>query len=122
MNRPSWHHNAPCAAVDGDEWFPEVGGRGERAKEICAACPYKAPCLIEAVERREQYGIWGGVLFRNFPKIRRELDLDDPSRLDGRECGPAHNIGGNQYVDPNGKTRCRSCNRERAGEPLEAVS
>jgi hypothetical protein len=110
MNRPSWHYSAPCATTDGDEWFPEVGGDGARAKEICSACPYKAPCLLDAIHRREQHGIWGGVNFRRFPTVRRELGIELPARRDAAPCGPDHARGANRYVDPEGRSKCRACN------------
>ena len=64
-----------------DEWADascrvETGGLTElffsdqipdivRAKGICATCPYMAPCLEGALERREPWGVWGGQLFLN---------------------------------------------------------
>ncbi|WP_407842096.1 WhiB family transcriptional regulator (plasmid) [Streptomyces sp. DSM 116496] len=31
-----------------------------RAKAICRACPLRAACLEGALERGEEYGVWGG--------------------------------------------------------------
>lgn len=33
------------------------------AKRMCLACPMRRRCLDAAVDRGEQYGIWGGHLF-----------------------------------------------------------
>lgn len=85
---PPWHQQAECAGVGNlDDWFPtragpddddgtslaeasrlerrrvtEVGrdNHGAAAKTVCARCPVWRECLTEAVERREEHGIWGG--------------------------------------------------------------
>ncbi|HEV3495824.1 MAG TPA: WhiB family transcriptional regulator, partial [Actinomycetes bacterium] len=36
-------------------------GREARAKEICALCPVRRPCLDYALAIREPHGIWGGL-------------------------------------------------------------
>lgn len=36
-----------------------------RAKDICTTCPLIAPCLENALDRREPWGVWGGELFMN---------------------------------------------------------
>ncbi len=41
------------------EEIPEIA----QAKRICAQCPVLTPCLEEAIDRREQWGVWGGQLF-----------------------------------------------------------
>ena len=50
--------------VNVNDWFPErVPGRdnhGAAAKAVCAGCPVLEPCLVDALERRAGYGIWGG--------------------------------------------------------------
>lgn len=57
-----WVHEALCAQVDPDLFFPEQGcaSHGVKAKKICAQCPVKAECQAYAVENKELYGIWGG--------------------------------------------------------------
>ena len=35
--------------------------REARAKDICATCSVKEPCLDYAVSIREPHGIWGGL-------------------------------------------------------------
>lgn len=36
-----------------------------RAKAICSKCAVSAPCLSEALERAEPWGVWGGQLLAN---------------------------------------------------------
>lgn len=45
--------------ADPDWWFPEHGGRGRQAKEICVRCPLLAPCRHWGRTQRE-WGVWGG--------------------------------------------------------------
>lgn len=33
----------------------------ERVQHICAACPVRVSCMIEATETREKENIWGGL-------------------------------------------------------------
>ena len=109
--RPSWHRQAPCASSDPDTWFPQLGDAATAAKKICAACPYKAPCLLDAIERREQHGIWGGVNARRFTQVRAELGMDVPAKASETHCVHGHEwAAGNTYVRANGKRACRACN------------
>lgn len=43
--------------VEPDMWFfpPEF----DRAKALCLECPFMAGCFEGAVERKEQFGVWG---------------------------------------------------------------
>jgi WhiB family redox-sensing transcriptional regulator len=33
----------------------------ELAKKVCAGCDVKMECLDYALEKREEYGLWGGL-------------------------------------------------------------
>lgn len=54
-----------CSTTDPEIFFPERGVQGQSiniiaaARKMCAACPYKKPCLDWAVEH-DEIGIWGG--------------------------------------------------------------
>ena len=39
----------------------ERAEREERAKQICAMCSVRQPCLEYALQIREPHGIWGGL-------------------------------------------------------------
>lgn len=52
----------PCHRTDPDLFFADLPADVERAKEICAPCPFKVACLTAALERREPWGVWGGQL------------------------------------------------------------
>lgn len=55
-----------------------------RAKEACAGCQIRSTCLAGAIERGEQYGMWGGELATTFPRdgdavleVRTGFELED---------------------------------------------
>lgn len=53
---------AACAGMDPELFFAHALSvdQIDKAKAICAECPLKASCLQGALERGEQYGVWGG--------------------------------------------------------------
>lgn len=65
----SWQMKAACRGPQAAVFFPppqferkdEKLEREGRAKEICATCSVKEPCLDYAVSIREPHGIWGGL-------------------------------------------------------------
>lgn len=70
----SWTANAACAAQDPDELF--VRGAAQRqAREVCFSCPVRLECLIDALDNRIQFGVWGGLTERE----RRALLRRSPS-------------------------------------------
>lgn len=58
---------SPAACADGTGrlthlFFSDELADIARAKTICSTCPVMADCLEGALERREQWGVWGGQL------------------------------------------------------------
>ncbi|MFC9602447.1 WhiB family transcriptional regulator [Streptomyces niveus] len=53
---------AACAGMDPELFFAHALSTDQikTAKDVCATCPLKASCLQGAIERREEYGVWGG--------------------------------------------------------------
>ncbi len=72
--RPDWHRQAACSGVDPDLWFPERGTSQGRARQICATCPARVPCLEEALAHEPRYGIWGGTSYRDRVLIRAQRE------------------------------------------------
>ncbi|MFD7095788.1 WhiB family transcriptional regulator [Streptomyces xanthophaeus] len=52
-----------CAGADPELFFAHALSNLQtaRAKAICATCPLIASCLEGALERGEEYGVWGGL-------------------------------------------------------------
>ncbi len=52
---------SPYPCQEQPDLFFAIHGRAlEMAKELCAACPFRAECLSEALRRHEPHGVWGG--------------------------------------------------------------
>lgn len=64
-----WHVRAACRGPHQEIFYPptrferrvDKRRREARAKEICRTCSVVEICLDQAIERREPYGIWGGL-------------------------------------------------------------
>ena len=59
---------SPAACADGSGqltrmFFSDQLEDIARAKTLCSTCPMIATCLEGAIDRREQWGVWGGQLF-----------------------------------------------------------
>lgn len=63
----NWRYDAACRQEDPDlfvpisEAHPEENPTVQMAKEICRRCIVVEPCLKEALDKREPFGIWGGL-------------------------------------------------------------
>jgi Transcription factor WhiB len=53
-----------CAGTDTDTWFSTRVEDVAACQRICAGCPLRERCLAGAIARDEQWGIWGGRVFR----------------------------------------------------------
>ena len=84
------HENArapadvPCASGDPDLWFAERPADLDRAKAICAPCPFRVACLAGALERREPWGVWGGEIIENGVVLAYKRGRGRPSNFDRR--------------------------------------
>lgn len=64
-----WQAKAACRGPHTDLFFApshferkdDRQQREARAKEICASCPVRKPCLEYALRIHEPHGIWGGL-------------------------------------------------------------
>jgi WhiB family transcriptional regulator, redox-sensing transcriptional regulator len=62
---PGWHDHAACRDTDPELFFP-IGSAGpallqlERAKQVCAGCQVRIPCLEWALATGQDAGVWGG--------------------------------------------------------------
>ncbi len=84
-----WETHAACKSIEDafKMFFSDDIGEISAAKHVCAECPVIAACLETALDRQEQWGVWGGQLFMNGemsavkrrrgrpPKVARPEDL-----------------------------------------------
>lgn len=57
----TWREDALCQETDPEAYYPEAGGSGTTAKQVCLNCPVRRSCLDYAVDSRQRWGIWGGL-------------------------------------------------------------
>jgi WhiB family redox-sensing transcriptional regulator len=65
-----WRELAACRGVHLEVFFPERGGSAESARQVCATCPVRQPCLDYAITNRITHGIWGGLTERERRALR----------------------------------------------------
>lgn len=87
----SWTSRAACLGQNPDRWFPTLDdsdNHGRAAKQICAGCPVRLECLVDALRRNEDSGIWGGAGEDVRRHLARALPLaaHDPLDLTGDNC------------------------------------
>jgi hypothetical protein len=60
---------------DGTIWesFGDTSSFYDEARKICTLCPVKELCLEKALERKERWGMWGGLS----PIERRRIERKD---------------------------------------------
>jgi WhiB family redox-sensing transcriptional regulator len=51
-------------------FFPAPGESAEPARQICAGCPVREPCLEYALSHGITHGIWGGLTERDRRALR----------------------------------------------------
>ncbi|MEU8764756.1 WhiB family transcriptional regulator [Streptomyces sp. NPDC048659] len=65
-----------CKGEDPDLFFPVGDGaralfQAAEAKAICRGCPFQNACLEGALQRGEEFGVWGGTDERDRRAMRR---------------------------------------------------
>jgi WhiB family transcriptional regulator, redox-sensing transcriptional regulator len=65
-----WRELAACRGTDLEVFFPERGESAGPARQICARCPVRQPCLDYAITNRITHGIWGGLTERERRALR----------------------------------------------------
>ena len=70
----SWTGRAACAKHSPDDLFVQ-GAAQRQAREVCFSCSVRLECLVDALDNRIQFGVWGGMTERE----RRALLRRAPS-------------------------------------------
>ena len=78
-----WRERAACRGVELDVFYPERGETAEPARQICAACTVRRPCLEYALSNRIASGIWGGLSERERRPLQSRLVQDARRDRDG---------------------------------------
>lgn len=73
----------PCAA-EPERWYPDSRHDASYAVGVCRTCPARIPCLQRALDRREEYGVWGGLTPEERHRARKlRLDAAAAVHIDG---------------------------------------
>ena len=65
-----WRELAACRGTGLKVFFPERGETATPARQVCAACPVRQPCLDYAISHGIVHGIWGGLAERDRRALR----------------------------------------------------
>ncbi len=71
----TWMAKGNCRQVHPSVFFPSDGVGVDIARQVCADCPVKAPCLEYALRNRIDHGVWGGASERERRRILRQRRL-----------------------------------------------
>jgi WhiB family redox-sensing transcriptional regulator len=90
-----WQEDAACRGADPDELFAE-STRQKRAKAVCEGCPVRIDCLVEALDNRIEWGVWGGMtererrsLLRRRPGVASWRHVLDSARAEQQQPQPS---------------------------------
>lgn len=75
-----WMSEGNCRNEPPARFFPSDGVGVEAARQLCATCPVKSPCLEYALRNRIDHGVWGGASERERRRILRQRRLDAGAR------------------------------------------
>lgn len=144
LRPPDWTEQAACqglAVREMDPWHPddtlppaEQALQHALARLVCARCPVRHPCALEALRGGIGHGVWGGLTPADRRRIARRHGYPTPGAAqhgnrsryiagctdgpDGRACRPcleAHR----RWVS---EQRARTAGRRRAHTPPPALT
>lgn len=77
IDTPEWYEDAECGKAINKKYvknfFLNKPAQQQPALRLCDICPVKKDCLQGALEKKEVWGIWGGLTPK---KIRRTLSVN----------------------------------------------
>lgn len=69
---PDWlPEQAPCIEVGTEAFYPDRGERLDAVRAVCAGCPVRECCAVEAIALADDHGVWGGLSGRQRRQARR---------------------------------------------------
>ena len=80
MEDQHWTAHAACVEACPDDLFVE-GAAQRSARGVCQECPVRLECLIDALDHKVLFGVWGGMTERQ----RRALLRSRPDVVSWRE-------------------------------------
>lgn len=65
-----WTAYAACVTTAPDDLFV-VGAAQRDVRALCASCPVRVECLVDALDHGVEFGVWGGMTERERRSLRR---------------------------------------------------
>lgn len=72
----SWTARAACAGREPDDLFVQ-GAAQRQAREVCFSCPVRLECLVDALDNKIEFGVWGGMTERERRALLRRAPAVD---------------------------------------------
>jgi len=89
-----WRDQAACRDMDPELFFP-IGNTGPaliqigQARQVCAGCPVRTPCLEWALRSGQEAGVWGGTSEDERRALRRMRQASArPGAAADSRCSP----------------------------------
>jgi WhiB family redox-sensing transcriptional regulator len=106
-----WRADAACLHHDPETFFPEPGpglmAQYTAAKQICAGCPVRNPCLADAIKSGDLYGIRAGLGMKERRKLILDAGVAIPKAVrDTARCGTSAAYRAHRR---RGEESCESC-------------
>lgn len=80
IDTATWRLEAACADEDPDLFFAGDDASVRAAKQVCATCPVRTPCLETALAVNEMHGVWGGMAESERRRLIRKRRRDKRQR------------------------------------------
>lgn len=119
-----WTLRAACAQRSPDELFVQ-GAAQRQAREVCFDCPVRLECLVDALDNRIQYGVWGGMTERERRALLRRAPAVESwrSTLDGVDRDEITEEIGRRWPAPRPRRRTDpAAPATAASDPTAAVA
>jgi WhiB family redox-sensing transcriptional regulator len=75
MQDRNWQDFGLCGQVDPELFFPDKGTSNKTAKGICEGCEVKLQCLEDALKKKEQFGVRGGLSVQERRILAKSLSI-----------------------------------------------
>jgi WhiB family transcriptional regulator, redox-sensing transcriptional regulator len=72
IRRPSWQRHGACRGESIETFVPSLGGKFDRAREVCRGCTVRQQCLDFALADEDVVGMWGGTTAAERRAMRAE--------------------------------------------------
>jgi WhiB family transcriptional regulator, redox-sensing transcriptional regulator len=103
---PEVLRDAACGEQDLELFYPHPGDQEteQAAKQVCAACPVKQPCLEMALATGDQHAILGGTTPTERGRLRRQRQVTHAREQAAQRATAATGIDPTQLKVPEGRS------------------